>query len=179
MNKISIISSVIIFLSTYNIESQRFNRNHIILPPTICSTANLADLSDYIQNANPTGNFDGPGVTHNNGIFSFNATTAGIGTQTISYTYVATTGCAPITITASIEVLGNCGLPFISQIYSNEAFGREKDRFIEIKNKSQNDIAAGTYYLAVYNYPNSTSNAPDSFIDIGAMSGLETKVFCR
>lgn len=63
------------------------------LPPSICSTQILNDLSIYLSGTNPNGVFSGTGVTFANGVYSFNAATAGIGTTTIGYTFTNSSGC--------------------------------------------------------------------------------------
>lgn len=63
------------------------------LPTSICSTQNLNDLSIYLSGTNSNGVFSGTGVTLSNGVYSFNAATAGIGTTTIGYTFTNSSGC--------------------------------------------------------------------------------------
>ena len=63
------------------------------LPTSICSTQNLSDLSLYISGTTANGVFSGTGVTLASGIYSFNASVAGVGTTTIGYTFTNSSGC--------------------------------------------------------------------------------------
>lgn len=63
------------------------------LPASICSTQNLNDLSIYLSGTNTNGVFSGTGVTVASGIYSFNASLAGVGTATIGYTFTNSNGC--------------------------------------------------------------------------------------
>ena len=63
------------------------------LPASICNTQNLNDLSIYLSGTNPNGVFSGTGVTLSNGVYSFNASVAGVGTTTIGYTFTNSSGC--------------------------------------------------------------------------------------
>ena len=63
------------------------------LPTSICSTQNLNDLSIYLNGATANGTFAGNGVTFANGVYSFNASVAGVGTTTIGYTFTNSSGC--------------------------------------------------------------------------------------
>lgn len=74
------------------------------LPDTICNTAGLSNLSSFLSNTPTNGIFTGAGVVENAGNYSFDATIAGIGTHTISYTYT-NSGCSPITISCNITVV--------------------------------------------------------------------------
>ena len=73
------------------------------LPASICISQSLNNLSQYLIGTPPNGEFTGAGVTVMDGIYSFNASTAGIGNHTISYTFHNNLGC-PITISDTIEV---------------------------------------------------------------------------
>uniref|UniRef100_UPI0037524921 T9SS type A sorting domain-containing protein n=1 Tax=Flavobacterium sp. TaxID=239 RepID=UPI0037524921 len=64
------------------------------LPASICSSQNLNDLSIYLSGTNTNGVFSGTGVTLANGIYSFNASVAGVGTTTIGYTFTNSSGCS-------------------------------------------------------------------------------------
>ena len=63
------------------------------LPTSICNTQKLNDLSIYFRGTNPAGVFSGSGVTFANGVYSFNASIAGVGTTTIGYTFTNSSGC--------------------------------------------------------------------------------------
>ena len=73
------------------------------LPSSICISQNISDLTGYLTNVPHTGVFSGPGVVLSNGVYSFNASIAGIGVQTINYTYNNSNNC-PITISGTIIV---------------------------------------------------------------------------
>ncbi len=73
------------------------------LPSSICNAQNLNNLSIYLSGTNTNGVFSGNGVTLVNGVYSFNASVAGVGTNTISYTFTNSSGCS-ITIYDSINV---------------------------------------------------------------------------
>jgi uncharacterized delta-60 repeat protein len=62
------------------------------LPASICNTQNLSNLSLYLNGTTATGVFSGAGVTLTNGVYSFNASVAGVGT-TIGYTFTNSSGC--------------------------------------------------------------------------------------
>lgn len=71
------------------------------LPNALCSNQTISNLSVYAPL--PNGSFSGNGVQYSGGIYSFNATIAGIGMHTIVYTYTDNNGC-PQTISDIIEV---------------------------------------------------------------------------
>ncbi len=73
------------------------------LPASICNTQNLSNLSLYLNGTTATGVFSGTGVTLANGVYSFNATVAGIGTTTIGYTFTNSSGCS-VTLYDTINV---------------------------------------------------------------------------
>lgn len=60
-------------------------------PATVCITETLPDLSAYTTV--PGGVFTGPGVTCTAGVCSFDAGVAGLGLQTITFTYTNSLGC--------------------------------------------------------------------------------------
>lgn len=74
----------------------------LTLPPVICLNQTLANLISYAPV--PGGTFSGPGVSFSGGIYSFNATTAGIGTHTITYVYTNAIGCV-VTIHQQVQVV--------------------------------------------------------------------------
>ena len=73
------------------------------LPESICGNQSLSDLSQFISGVRPDGTFLGTGVTTTAGISSFSATTAGLGTHVINYTYNNNLGC-PVTLSDTILV---------------------------------------------------------------------------
>ncbi len=145
----------------------------LTLPTTICKNKSISDLSIFIQNAPPNGVFSGTDVTLNSGnVYSFIPTTAG--TYIINYTYLLGQNCPPITISDTITVSANCTQPYISQIYCGVD---PTEIYIEVKNKSNTQtILAGDYYLNNYADGQDFSQ-PTSYVDIGTMAPLETKVF--
>ena len=75
----------------------------IDLPTSICQSQTLSNLSQYVNATLNNGVFTGTGVSLASGVYSFNATTAGLGTHIISYTYNNNLGC-PVTLTDTIIV---------------------------------------------------------------------------
>lgn len=73
------------------------------LPASICNTQNLSNLSLYLNGTTVTGVFSGTGVTLANGVYSFNASVAGVGTTTIAYTFTNSSGCS-VTLYDTINV---------------------------------------------------------------------------
>lgn len=69
------------------------------LPTNICYNGTLQNLMDYLGTAPPNGIFTGPGVSYNNGIYSFSASAAtavnsnNFGLHVINYTYTDHLGC--------------------------------------------------------------------------------------
>ncbi|WP_298136285.1 MopE-related protein [Flavobacterium sp.] len=72
----------------------------LTLQEQICLGESIPNLLDFVDSATDNGTFTGNGVTGNN----FDATTAGIGIHTITYTYQNNLGCEMV-ITDTIEVL--------------------------------------------------------------------------
>ena len=70
-------------------------------PSPICLSQTIPDLSLYVSV--PNGTFSGPGVSSSGGTYSFNASSLGAGTYTVSYTYTNNLGCTG-SIAASIVV---------------------------------------------------------------------------
>ena len=73
------------------------------LPPTICATQTLTNLTTYLSSVVTNGVFSGTGVTNTNGVYTFNATIAGVGVATIGYTFTNSSGCN-ITLYDTINV---------------------------------------------------------------------------
>ena len=82
------------------------------LPTEICSNSAISNLSNYLIGATSGGVFssDSNGVVNNNGIYSFNATSAGLGIHTITYTFTNTSGCL-ISISSNINVINPGTVP--------------------------------------------------------------------
>ncbi|MFL5752783.1 MAG: hypothetical protein ACJ76F_05205, partial [Bacteroidia bacterium] len=80
----------------------------LTVPPTVCLGSNISNLMTYVS---PTGGvFSGTGVSLSGGIYSFNSTTAGLGTHLITYTY--TSGACSYPSYANITVANSgCTLP--------------------------------------------------------------------
>ncbi|WP_298117220.1 T9SS type A sorting domain-containing protein [Flavobacterium sp.] len=83
-----------------NVRLVRKEDSNLNLPVNICLNETLNNLNQFIELANLNGTFTGNGVTGN----TFDATTAGIGIHTITYTYQNNLGCEMV-ITDTIEVL--------------------------------------------------------------------------
>ena len=75
----------------------------LTLPEQICITETLPDLTNFLNPAPDGGTFTGNGVTGN----TFNASTAGVGTHTITYTYTNNLGCQTQITDTIIVVPGN------------------------------------------------------------------------
>jgi len=73
------------------------------LPETICTNQSFSDLGAFLEAVPNDGFFSGTGVTFANGVYSFNATTAGSGSHIITYTYNNSLDC-PITLSDTIVV---------------------------------------------------------------------------
>ena len=71
----------------------------LTLPEQICINQTLTDLTNFLNPAPVGGTFTGTGVTGN----TFNASTAGVGSHIITYTYINNLGCQTI-ITDTINV---------------------------------------------------------------------------
>lgn len=76
----------------------------LTFPSVLCLNQTISDMSIYSPVAG--GVFTGPGVSVAGGIYSFNASTAGVGTHTISYTYTDNIGCVK-TIYDQIQVVNS------------------------------------------------------------------------
>jgi hypothetical protein len=74
----------------------------LTLPNVVCINQTLSNLSFYAPV--PGGVFSGTGVSSSGGVYSFNATTAGIGTHVITYVYTNAIGCV-ITINQQVQVV--------------------------------------------------------------------------
>ncbi|MDR6969636.1 hypothetical protein J2X31_003669 [Flavobacterium arsenatis] len=87
-----------------NVELVPLEGASLNIPDEHCQNIVLSDLSSYIMSAPPNGVFSGSGVTVSGGNYSFNASVAGLGTHTITYSYINSAGC-PITISSDVSVL--------------------------------------------------------------------------
>ncbi|MBM6498636.1 T9SS type A sorting domain-containing protein [Flavobacterium macrobrachii] len=76
------------------------------LPDTICNTANIINLSDYLSITPSNGEFTGIGVGFNSGIYSFNAASVVSGTYIINYSFTNDIGDL-ITISDDITVVSS------------------------------------------------------------------------
>ena len=79
------------------------NGAELNLPESICNAQNLNDLSIYLSGTTANGVFSGNGVSFANGVYSFNASVAGVGATTIGYTYTNSSGCS-VTLYDTINV---------------------------------------------------------------------------
>jgi hypothetical protein len=89
-----------------NVKLIALNDGTINLPSSICSNETLDNLESYLSAIQPNGVFTGNGIVNNNGIFSFNAATAGVGIKTITYTYTNSSNCS-VSLYHNIDVT-NC-----------------------------------------------------------------------
>jgi hypothetical protein len=79
-----------------------------------CLSNNIPDLSSFLSPTPSGGVFSGPGVSLVSGsTYSFNATSAGVGTHIISYTYTTTLGCT-LTISDNIQVVNPSSITITS-----------------------------------------------------------------
>ncbi|WP_405574717.1 T9SS type A sorting domain-containing protein [Winogradskyella sp. Asnod2-B02-A] len=83
-----------------NVSLKRVDTNSFNLPEDICFNNTLDDLSLYLTPANPGGQFTGNGVAAG----AFDSSIAGLGTHTITYTYINNLGCE-IILNDTIEVI--------------------------------------------------------------------------
>jgi len=152
-----------------NVSLVPINEGVFDIPDTIsCLNNTIANLTTYVSNIPSTGVFTGTGVTDT----IFDPVAAGIGSHLITYTYTSSIGCE-IVLTDTITVTEVCQRPYISQIYENS----NKD-YIEVKNPDlNNSVAAGIYYLALYENGADTTLAPTSFINIGTLSPEQAVYF--
>ena len=87
-----------------NVSLISLNGGSFDLPNQLCNNAVITNLGSYLMTIDSSGVFTGDGVSLNNGIYSFNATIAGVGNHTITYTYTNSNSCE-VEIYANIEVL--------------------------------------------------------------------------
>ena len=86
------------------------------LPKSVCINSNLNNLSDFITTSQPiSGTFSGDGVINNNGVYSFNATTAGLGIHQITFFPLNTSLCV-IPISCTITVVSSGIIPTFNSI---------------------------------------------------------------
>ncbi|GAA4763476.1 MULTISPECIES: T9SS type A sorting domain-containing protein [Flavobacterium] len=99
-----------------NVSLIPLNGANFDLPATICNTVTIPNLTNYLTATPTNGIFTGNGIINTNGVYSFNATTAGVGTHTITYTYTNSSGCS-VSISDSIQVVNtNTVVPTFAQI---------------------------------------------------------------
>jgi len=141
------------------------------LPETMCFNESISDLLIYLEATTFNGTFSGNGVS----VDSFNASQAGVGVHTISYTYTNSTGCS-VTISDQIEVLAsndanctnNCSDNLIfSSVENASLVTYNASNFIEtngnyITNSSSDvTLKAGNYIVLK---PNSQINSGSQFL---------------
>jgi hypothetical protein len=144
--------------------------NIINLPTNICLNKTINNLAQYIVTAPIGGVFAGAGVTQVGGIYSFDATVAGVGAHIITYTFNDNVGCPPVIINKTINV-NECGIPYISQVFANG----NNDKAIEVKNLSNTQaIMPGTHYLVWYQGNGAPANltTPTASIDLASNSNI-------
>lgn len=111
------------------------------LPVNICSNESINDLSNFLNAVPFNGTFSGNGVTGN----TFDASAAGIGNQTIDYTYTNLSGCS-VTIYGQIEVLSLDDPLCINNCPDNLIFSSTENSTLITYNTS-NFIETNTNYL--------------------------------
>ncbi len=94
-------------LSIVPSETSVFN----IEPDILCPSQTISDLSAFV--VTPNGIFSGPGVIENGGIYSFDASIAGLGTHTITYQFTNNLGCL-ISLTDQVTVSNTADLQITS-----------------------------------------------------------------
>ena len=89
-----------------NVSILPLNGASFVLPKEICTNSSISNLSVFLTGTPAGGVFtsSGNGIVNNNGIYSFNPSTAGIGTHAITYTFTNSSGCI-IPITSNINVV--------------------------------------------------------------------------
>lgn len=99
-----------------NVSLIPLNGSILDLPAQVCNSVTLSNLTIFLTATPNNGVFSGTGVVNTNGTYSFNATTAGVGTHTITYTYTNSSGCQ-VSISDSIQVVNtNIIVPTFNQI---------------------------------------------------------------
>jgi hypothetical protein len=98
-----------------NVELVPLNGASFNLPTEICINNSIPNLKNYLSLVNINGIFTGNGVVNTGGVFSFNPAVAGVGTQTITYTFTNNLGCA-IPISSSITVVTSNIVPVFNPI---------------------------------------------------------------
>lgn len=74
------------------------------VPQTLCANQTISNLGNYLSNFPSGGTFSGNGVSFSGGNYIFDPTVAGVGTHTISFTYINSMGCE-ITLSDNITVV--------------------------------------------------------------------------
>jgi Secretion system C-terminal sorting domain len=99
-----------------NVSLMPLNGANFDLPTTVCNNVTLLNLTTYLLAAPTDGVFTGNGVVNNSGIYSFNATVAGVGPQIITYTFTNSSGCS-VSISDTIIVTNTTGItPIFTQV---------------------------------------------------------------
>ncbi len=76
-----------------NVSIIQLSQAELNLPGSVCQTQVFPNLRDFLLPAPIGGVFSGNGVSFSGGFYSFNASTAGIGTHIIEYKYTNNLGC--------------------------------------------------------------------------------------
>ncbi|WP_130733478.1 T9SS type A sorting domain-containing protein [Flavobacterium sp. J27] len=93
-----------------NVSLISLNGGSFDLPNEVCNNTTVNDLNSYLIGINSNGIFSGNGVVDTNGIYSFDASIAGVGNHTITYTHTNSNGCEVKTY-ANIEVVSDKIIP--------------------------------------------------------------------
>ena len=91
-----------------NVQLTPLNTGKLNLPESLCLNSNFNNLGNYLIGISSAGVFSGNGVSFSNGIYNFNSTTTGLGTNLITYTYTNTLGCL-VNLYSNINV-SDCSL---------------------------------------------------------------------
>lgn len=98
-----------------NVNLVSLNGSSFNLMSQVCNDIFVNNLTQFLEALPVDGVFSGNGVTNTNGIYSFNATIAGVGNHTIAYTYTNSNGCE-VEIYANIEVVSDEIVPEFNSI---------------------------------------------------------------
>ncbi|MVO10785.1 T9SS type A sorting domain-containing protein [Flavobacterium sp. TP390] len=93
-----------------NVSLISLNGGSFDIPNQVCTNVTINNLDSYLEALPIDGVFSGDGVSESNGIFSFDASIAGVGNHTITYTYTNSNGCE-VEIYANIEVVSDGIIP--------------------------------------------------------------------
>lgn len=153
-----------------NVKLYPLNGASLNLPTSVCDGNSLTNLATYLSSVPTDGEFSGPGVSLNSGVYSFDPTIAGSGEQTITYTYSNNLGCE-MTLTGIINVNGcNADLKITKTISNNQpSVGQNVTFTLTATNLSTNsasgvvvnDVLSGGYTFVSATASTGTWSAPN------------------